>query len=380
MFATRSNSDRLFFYNTMKRFLINVLKNIGRGLVSFTTGLLLLPSGLFSQEPNEPDAGRKPYYLQISPGVSVHSTSLYMSGHGFNGTMGQSGYGDVSWSLDMKSPDFVFYRGQKYQFGVYLLVHSGPIKLTEQTIEVDTGSSSSGSSSSSGGSSSSFLRALATEQAGPTTRTANIGTRMDGFYTYAVPAFYFGGDEWTTFRVGMGIGVGNVQMSGTVDMQDYLGPFFIAMNLDNGTKEQTLRSLSAYQLMTGLVGPSTDPIRTIMLASLDQPGMLENYGAYALAKGWVDLNGDSFLQMLAASILANEYSLNHLETFGLLALQRSSVEVRKKGAAAFLMFVELPIARTFKFRVSFGGPFFYYQGYHYRLTGMDFALYMPVEI
>ncbi|PKL30252.1 MAG: hypothetical protein CVV45_18470, partial [Spirochaetae bacterium HGW-Spirochaetae-10] len=105
MFATRSNSDRLFFYNTMKRFLKNVLKNIGRGLVSVTTGLLLLPSGLFSQEPDEADAGRKPYYLQISPGVSVHSTSLYMSGHGFNATMGQSGYGDVSWSLDMKSPD-----------------------------------------------------------------------------------------------------------------------------------------------------------------------------------------------------------------------------------------------------------------------------------
>lgn len=313
-------------------------QKIAGGSIAVTTGLLLYPSGLFSLEP---DASQKPYYLQISPGFSVHSTSRYMSGHGFNATMAQSGYGDVSWSLDLKSPDFVFYRGQKYQFGVYLLVHSGPIKLTEQTIEVDTGSSDSGSSSDSGGSSSSFFRALATEQAGPTTLTANIGT---------------------------------------VDLQVYLGPFFIAMNLDNGTKEQTPRNLSAYQLMTGFVGSSTDQIRTIMLASLDQPGMLENYGAYALAKGWVDLHGASFLQMLAAGLLANEYSLNHLETFGLLALQRSSVEVRKKGAAAFLMFFELPIAQTFKFRFSFGGPFFYYQGYHYCLTGMDFALYMPVEI
>ena len=47
---------------------------------------------------------------------------------------------------------------------------------------------------------------------------------MDGFYTHAVQAFYSGGDEWTALRVG--IGVDTVQMSGTVDMQDYPGPFF----------------------------------------------------------------------------------------------------------------------------------------------------------
>ncbi|MDF3819321.1 hypothetical protein P3G55_05395 [Leptospira sp. 96542] len=320
-------------------------------------------------EPSQKDSDipkekSKVKYFSINPGFTLESVTVDIKGRGNNATMTQPGPGKQSWMLDIKSAD---YQISKY-FGIHMLLHNSSFELNNQFVaskpEIEGSSYSSSESSSSGGSGT----------PGESNRVkTDLGTRIRGVYSMAIPVFYFGNSDSDSFRFGLGVGPSRVQLEGNADFQNpNLGFAFALANPSNRT--EFLNTLSAYQFFSGNVNPASgDVVSSYLLANLSAGNNLELLGAYLASKGL--LRPDA----LALSAYASG-RYTPLEALAISSLFRTQVNFRSTTFTSFMVFFETPkIVDLLRIRISFGGPIVKDNGYTYEFRTFHFAFFTPLE-
>lgn len=168
-------------------------------------------------------------------------------------------------------------------------------------------------------------------------------------------------------------------MNGTIDLQDDRTLAILTSRRQDAPVTDALRYLGLYHLSTGLINPTSDPVRTHLLYNLGEPEMLANYGLYALSRGWT--RGVSQQDLVSLYILKQYYgnSFSDMEMLGLLTLRRSNLDIRRGGIQTVMLFLEVSLLEAAKLRLALGGPFFYYRGYRYDIATLDLAIFVPIH-
>jgi len=315
------------------------------------------------KEEDKKDEPKGPKWFSLNPGVTLESVTVDITGRGHNATMTQGGPGRSTWMFDVKSRNIQFTEN----IGVYLLLHNSEFLLNNQFLpkvaQADAPSSSESSGSSSSGSSpSSDGRAK-----------QNIGTRIRGNYTMAIPVLFYGNDK--IGRIGIGAGQANVSMNGSADFQNPLNTYAF-LGLDSSNKVNFLDTVSKYQFITGNINPvSGDPVATYLLSNLSQGNNLELLGLYYASQGL--LRNPDVISLLP--YIRNPRLYSPIEAYALASLAVSNVNFARQNVFSFMAYYETPKFGYFRFRLAFGGPVFKDNGYKFEFTTFHLALFVPIE-
>jgi len=312
---------------------------------------------------------RIPRYFSINPGFVLESTTVDITGPGGNATMTQRGPGQLNFMLDVKSRDYQISENS----GIHLMIHAGNFRLNNQFADPPPGASSD-SSSSSGTSSTPGSTDNRVKQ--------DLGTRMTGYYSYILPAFYFGkANNPDSFRMGLGVGPGAMTLSGTVRYNDTASPgYTLGFNSITSTRSQ-LQYLSAFMFSSGSVDFHSDPALSYLIATMDQGTNLQTLGAYMIGNNLMHpSSNDLILSALLAPSSLNRAHYSFLEILTITALSRGFLNVSAKNLFTFMFFFETPSFGFLKFRVAFGGPLFSYNGIRYEFRTFEISAFAPIAI
>ncbi|TGN18685.1 hypothetical protein [Leptospira idonii] len=296
-----------------------------------------------------------PRYFRLYPGVKFESTNLHIKGPSGNAIMSQSSLGEVQFSFDLKTPDWQFTEW----FGATLLFRNSEYTLNRQTVEKPLGSNTNLASSPGSSSSSSDSN----------TERVNLGTRIKGFQSFAIPTVYFGKKGIDHFRIGLGAGPGTISMRGNFDANPIariMYPLLLANPNDN------LINLLGYNAAFG--GLQQDPIQSSLLLNLSSGDNLTLYGLYSMAKGDFTI-GDPFVTFAALALNKN---LTPFEVITLSNISRTEVSIARARAFVWQLFWEVPMG-DLNLRLSFGGPILNIGNYKAEFRNFDLTLYMPID-
>lgn len=205
----------------------------------------------------------------------------------------------------------------------------------------------------------------------------DLQTEVKGTYSMLLPVLYLGKGGNDNFRIGLGFGVGSVNLQGTADFNDGIGLFTNAIVYNSGsTLDNKIDNLGRYSLLTtGNI--DGDPYKAYLLSNLSTGNNLELLGAYSLLTGKSSgsIEPISYLMFAAAS----NGQLNPLEIYALSTLSKGKVNSRTNYAKSYYFFYELPLGPV-TWRIGFGGPFYTQNQYTIDISGFEMSLYTPIEI
>ncbi|WP_244245533.1 hypothetical protein [Leptospira kemamanensis] len=205
----------------------------------------------------------------------------------------------------------------------------------------------------------------------------DLQTQVSGTYTMLLPVLYLGQKGNDHFRIGLGFGVGAVNLQGTADFNDGIGLFVNNQVFNSGnTLDNKIDNLGRYSLLTtGNI--DGDPYRAHLLSNLSQGNNLENLAIYSLFN-----NGrpSASLEPLSYFLFLNASGgqLTPLEVYALATLSKGRVTSKTNYAKSYYLFYEIPMG-PFTFRLGFGGPFYNQNNYTIDITGFEMSLYTPIE-
>ncbi|TGK49035.1 hypothetical protein EHQ43_02770 [Leptospira bouyouniensis] len=299
---------------------------------------------------NEPSGAR---YFSINPGVQFISSSVDIVGPNGKAVMAEetnSASRNTKLMYDLKTKDWQI--GEYW--GVFVLNRNVSFLNTRQIISVT-----------------------------PTVENQNgkenvdLQTEVKGTYSMLLPVLYLGKGGNDNFRIGMGFGVGSVNLQGTADFNDGIGLFTNAVIFNSGnTLDNKIDNLGRYSLLTtGNI--DGDPYKAYLLSNLSAGNNLELLGAYSLLTGKSSgsIEPISYLMFAAAA----NGQLNPLEIYALSTLSRGKVDSRTNYAKSYYFFYELPLGPV-TWRLGFGGPFYTQNNYTIDISGFEMSLYTPIEI
>lgn len=315
------------------------------------------------KEPEKEAAG--PRFLNLYPGIMLQAAEMNITGRVGAAYMRQGNEVVVQPLFDFRSRDLQL--GES--FGLNLIGHASTFHFNHQEVPAETSAeTSSGEGSDSGGGSSS--------------RTIDLGSGIDGDYSYLAPAVYFSfGNTTDGPRIGFGYGVGRVNFSGTfVTDNPTLGWF--AIRMFQGQRDTVLRDMSVAYLGSGLLDPKkSDPIFTALVADMRSGRNLEALGYYILAKGWRP-SADNVIMIFALQSAArsNGQTANAAEMVAIAALQQGFVNVKAASVPVYRLFVEFPIIGDFRGYINAGYTNFKAGSMHYELTAVNAALTYRISL
>ncbi|PKA15666.1 hypothetical protein [Leptospira haakeii] len=297
---------------------------------------------------------KMPKYFSIYPGFNVEEITVDISGKGNEAIMSQVTSNKPSWLFDLKSKEFQI----SEWIGVHLLVHNSDFYLDKQVVQEDPYAASD---------------PFSEDKKSSNKRTSrDVGTRMNGNYSMAMPVIYVGRDNEDSWRFGLGFGPANVRLTGTADFFKSSDIFTYTEGM-YANRTDYLNQLSMMQFYNGNINfREGDPVVSYLLANLSQGNNLELLGLYYASKGL--LNVDPFLLFFG-----DRTKYSDLELVTLNSLARSQVNVHATSVFSYMIFIETGKLGFVKFRLALGGPIFKQQGYTYEFRNLQFSAYMPIE-
>ncbi|HNF17703.1 MAG TPA: hypothetical protein PK453_28855, partial [Leptospiraceae bacterium] len=277
-------------------------------------------------------------YFSFSPGVNLQSADFVVKNGGRSADMtGKDGI--ISYSLDLKSRDFQISENS----GIALFLYNGSIHLDKQYVSDPF----SGSLSSSSGSSKKVM---------------DLGTDVNIRTSSFIPSVYFGKKDYASWRLGIGAGYANMNVTGTVGFEDPQEYAFLAFR---GNRQNLLNAMTYKYFNSGVIDPNnSDSVLNYLYLNLNQPGSLEGLAAYMGAKGLLKFSSSDVVNyMLFKSAFGDILSPSELLAFAVLS--RTNVSHRKTNAPAFKLYLEVPLHSNLLLRVSYGGPLYRENRYQY---------------
>ncbi|PJZ47392.1 hypothetical protein CH361_00430 [Leptospira brenneri] len=294
-----------------------------------------------------------PRYFSINPGVQFLSSSLTIT----------SPYGKASMAEERNSVDentsFLYdLKSKEWQLGEYwglfILNRNAKFRNSRQVIQLTPATESNDGR-----------------------ENVDLKTQTFGTYSMLLPVLYLGKEGNDRFRIGLGMGIGRVNVQGTADFNDGLGLFANSVAFNSGrTLDDRIDNLGRYSLLTS-GNIDGDPYRAYLLSNLSAGNNLELLGAYSLLKGDLSTGSVEPLSYLIYAAATNG-QLNALEIYALSSLGKGRINSKTNLAKSYYFFWELPIGPV-TWRLGFGGPFYTQNQFTIEIRGFEMSLYTPVE-
>lgn len=202
----------------------------------------------------------------------------------------------------------------------------------------------------------------------------DLGTRINGYYSYIMPAVEFGGEKTHGFKAGIGLGIGSGWMGGTVHFQDKYSDDLFYSTVQDPT---LVGELVDYNYYSGLIDADDMALEELyMVENIEKNGNLELLGQYWIARGVIAPNPEE---------LSNIQKLNpELSLFEIAALQgftQKRVSVNMYPLYAYKVFVDFPpIWPGIHTRFYVEGPIFDYKDYNFSFQSINLAVYFPIGV
>ena len=315
---------------------------------------------------------KKNYLFSINPGLIVSDSTLNINNSGYGGTL-NPGAAVVSFSFDIKSSDIEF----SEKSGVNFIFHSTPYVMKKQIFHYP-GTKTDGDSSSSSSESSSNDNN--TESSGQS-KSVDVGTRVRGYYSYLVPAFYTKPIE--NLRIGIGIGTGFASAKGTFQGESstpmmLYGNYFIFESASVEEKKEYLDLMSFYYFSGGMIEPGkSDPVITYLVLNLSKGRNLEYLGRYAYFNGYI--KQIPLIYMLGA-ISGNGNLSSFMEIMGLMAISRGIVDINNTPLMTGLLFLEYQFPNNFSLNLIFGEAYSFKKAPKLKFTNYELSLAYNIKI
>ncbi|XDD47510.1 hypothetical protein AB3N60_05330 [Leptospira sp. WS39.C2] len=332
--------------------------------------------GLFGlRKKNGPD------YISLYPGLTYGFSEMTIKSRLGKADMAADlGFErNVDYLFDLKSIDFQI----SENFGFTILGRTKPFSITRQRYEGEISffesSSSSSSSSGSGSSSGSSSSGSGSGSSSAETQISNedIGTKISGNYSFIAPAFYIGKEGIDHFRIGLGVGGGQIRFSGNTNFQN---PFLDILPLSFGGRA------SGFDNYANLVGNisllnqqdlTSDPISSLLLANLGQGDNLQNLGLYLAAKGEIDFKNVNANQLFFSAIMFRDAT--PLELLTISSISSGRVAANQVYFVPVVLYAEYP-TNFINYRLTFMTTSFKAGNIHYNLSSLEIAAYIPIDI
>ncbi|EKJ88248.1 hypothetical protein CLV96_2207 [Leptospira meyeri] len=294
-----------------------------------------------------------PRYFSINPGVQFLSSSLTIT----------SPYGKASMAEERNSVDentsFLYdLKSKEWQLGEYwglfILNRNAKFRNSRQVIQLTPATDSNSGR-----------------------ENVDLKTQTFGTYSMVLPVLYLGKAGNESFRIGLGMGVGKVNVQGTADFNDGLGLFANAVAFNSGrTLDDKIENLGRFSLLTS-GNIDGDPYRAYLLSNLSTGNNLELLGVYSLLKGDLSTGSIEPLSYLIYAGAANG-QLSALEIYALSSLGKGRINSKTNLAKSFYFFWEIPLGPV-TWRLGFGGPFYTQNNFTVEIRGFEMSLYTPIE-
>lgn len=292
-------------------------------------------------------------YFSINPGIQYISSALTITS-----PHGKASMAEDNNTMDTNSNFLYDLKSKEWQlgeyWGVFILNRNVNFRNTRQVIQLSP----------------------ATEN-NDGRENVDLKTETFGSYSMVLPVMYLGKAGNESFRIGLGMGVGKVNVQGTADFNDGLGLFTNAAVFNSGrTLDNKIENLGRFSLLTS-GNIDGDPYRAYLLSNLSFENNLENLGLYSLLKGDLSKGSIEPISYLIYSSAANG-QLNALEIYALSSLGKGRINSKTNFAKSYYFFWEIPLGPV-TWRLGFGGPFYTQNNFTIEIRGFEMSLYTPIE-
>lgn len=203
----------------------------------------------------------------------------------------------------------------------------------------------------------------------------NLGSRIRGTYSHAFPAIYFGSKKENSVKLGVGVGPSEVNLSGTANFYPTTNPLIFRSGELN--RSSFLNEVGNYQLLLGN-DPTIDPIRSYLLANLEQGNNLERLGLYLIGKGEARLPVNDIVTLLQIDFISRSGNYSLAEIYSLLILNNGLYSKRLRSNATWTFFLEIP-SDTFIFKLQITRPIYYSREESFNFSFIDISAQVPIE-
>ncbi|MCW7480172.1 hypothetical protein [Leptospira kanakyensis] len=299
---------------------------------------------------NDPTGSR---YFSINPGIQFLSSSLTITSPNGKASMAEERNSvdeNTNFLYDLKSREWQL--GEYW--GVFILNRNAKFRNSRQVIQLTPATDSNSGR-----------------------ENVDLRTQTFGTYSMVLPVLYLGKAGNESFRIGLGMGVGKVNVQGTADFNDGLGLFANSVAFNSGrTLDDKIDNLGRFSLLTSC-NIDGDPYRAYLLSNLSTGNNLELLGVYSLLKGDLSTGSIEPLSYLIYAAATNG-QLSALEIYALSSLGKGRINSKTNFAKSYYFFWEIPLGPV-TWRLGFGGPFYTQNNFTIEIKGFEMSLYTPVE-
>ncbi|PJZ79711.1 hypothetical protein [Leptospira meyeri] len=294
-----------------------------------------------------------PRYFSINPGIQFLSSSLTITSPNGKASMAEERNSvdeNTNFLYDLKSKEWQL--GEYW--GVFILNRNAKFRNSRQVIQLTPATESNSGR-----------------------ENVDLKTQTFGTYSMVLPVLYLGKAGNESFRIGLGMGVGKVNVQGTADFNDGLGLFANTVAFNSGrTLDDKIDNLGRFSLLTS-GNIDGDPYRAYLLSNLSTGNNLELLGVYSLLKGDLSTGSIEPLSYLIYAGAANG-QLSALEIYALSSLGKGRINSKTNLAKSYYFFWEIPLGPV-TWRLGFGGPFYTQNNFTVEIRGFEMSLYTPIE-
>ncbi len=293
-------------------------------------------NGKQSSQPDEP-------FLSFSPGISVEQTRLGITGRNKDDAELAVDKPQLNWFLNVKGSDHQLYQW----FGVHIASETASFYLQRQI------------------------------PFGATFRVKDYGTEARGRYYFIAPVFYIGEKDPKSFRIGLGVGLGALDVKGTAEYRNDFGDllWLSAMRLPR----DQLQLFGAVYNLSGRTDIATDPYLVYVMSTLGEPGGVRRLTEYELLHGTLTrIERINWLILGAAAMANGPAGYDALERITLLSARRGSYRIKSKLLATVSGYYETPTIQGFRFRYSYALIWARDAKYTFQLAKISLYAYYPV--